>query len=141
MRAAVLLLAVTLAACQEPAAPPQVEPAPAPAQAQEAPPEPAGLGDIDARGNEPFWFAKVRGETLELERPDQATVITPAQKRVEGERTIWEGRAFTVAATPQPGCSDGMSDLTYPLAVEVTMEGQVMKGCGALEGELPTGER
>jgi uncharacterized membrane protein len=146
MRAAPLALALALAACQQPEAPPAPEASPPPSApaVDPAPAAPAAsrLGDIEGRGTEPFWFVRVAGDAITLERPDHPTLTaTGAAAGVEGERTVWQAQTVRVAAWSQPGCSDGMSELAYPLAVEVVVGGETLKGCGARAGELPRGER
>ncbi|MFC3080483.1 COG3650 family protein [Phenylobacterium terrae] len=153
MRAAVAVLAaLILTACERPAP----EPAPAPAAPAEAPAPPAAAtppalpaelqGDIEGRGTEPFWAVKVTGGQITLERPDHPTVAAGAGSvRAEDGAAVWEAATVNpplrVTARVQPGCSDGMSDLSYPLAVEVTVGGETLKGCGARAGEMPRGER
>ncbi|MDP8995194.1 MAG: hypothetical protein M3N07_09495, partial [Pseudomonadota bacterium] len=39
------------------------------------------------------------------------------------------GRLFELRARPQPGCSDGMSDKRYPLAVDLLVGGERRTGC------------
>lgn len=149
MRAAVVTLAaLTLAACERPAAPEPAAP-PAPAAPAVAPPPalPAQVqGDIEGRGTEPFWAVKVSAGQITLERPDHAPLtVGAAPVRAEGEAAAWEAAtanpSLRVTVRAQPGCSDGMSDLVYPLAVEVTVGGETLKGCGARAGEMPRGER
>lgn len=157
MRAAALALAaLTLAACGRPA-PEPATPAPASAEAPALPGAetpaatpptlPAELqGDIEGRGTEPFWAVRVTGGQITLERPDHPTVAAGAGPvRAEGGAAAWEAATanppLRVTARVQPGCSDGMSDLSYPLAVEVTVGGETLKGCGARAGEMPRGER
>lgn len=153
MRAAALTLAaLALAACERPS-PEPAPPAPAPAEAPAVPaadppaspaPPPELQGDIEGRGTEPFWAVKVTGGQITLERPDHPTLTAgAAPARTEGGAAVWDAATanppITVAARVQPGCSDGMSDLSYPLAVEVMVGGETLKGCGARAGEMPRG--
>lgn len=155
MRAAALVLVLlTLAACERPVPPAPPAP-PAPVSPVEAPTPPAPppsvlpaelQGDIEGRGTEPFWAVKVSGGQITLERPDHPAVTAGAAPvRAEESAAVWEAAAVNpplkVIARPQPGCSDGMSDLSYPLAVEVTVGGETLKGCGARAGGMPRGER
>jgi uncharacterized membrane protein len=149
--AAVALAALVLAACggPEPAPPAPSAPAETPAAPAEAAPPalPAELqGDVEGRGTEPFWAVKVAGGQITLERPDHPPLtVGAAPVRADGEAAVWEAPTanppLRVTARVQPGCSDGMSDLAYPLAVEVTVGGETLKGCGAKSGEMPQGER
>ncbi|MFA5599619.1 MAG: hypothetical protein WCY15_04395 [Phenylobacterium sp.] len=148
MRAALLALAaLTLAACGRPAPEPVTQPGPAPAPTAETPQVPAGLtGGVEGRGTEPFWAVTVKDGRLTLERPDHpplTAAVGPA--RLQDGAVVWDTPAVNppirVAAREAPGCSDGMSDLSYPLAVELTLDGETLKGCGARAGEMPRGER
>ena len=54
---------------------------------------------------------------------------------------IWESTAgdkpIKITLREQPGCSDGMSDLKYPLAAEDALGGTTYKGCAAKTSEKP----
>jgi uncharacterized membrane protein len=39
------------------------------------------------------------------------------------------GQAFVMRTRPQAGCSDGMSDNRYPIAVSLTVGGEQRSGC------------
>ncbi|MCC7267782.1 MAG: hypothetical protein IT546_10640 [Caulobacteraceae bacterium] len=140
--AALPLLA--LAACQPQA--PDGSPAPAPA---DAPAATAGVTveptpydpPLSARGTEPFWALEVSEETLTLTRPDAEplSMANPGM-RMEGDKATWDAlsagaRLYVVAEAKT--CSDGMSDLSYPLTVEVRTGDLSLKGCGAKTAELP----
>lgn len=117
-----------------------------PASLPEATLPPGLQGDIEGRGTEPFWAVKTAGDRIILERPEHPPLTLAAEPpREEAGAAIWDGAAadppVRVAARVQPGCSDGMSDLVYPLAVEVTIGGETLKGCGARAGEMPRGQR
>ena len=43
--------------------------------------------------------------------------------------TQLNGKAFEMRTRPEPGCSDGMSDNRYPIAVELLVEGEKRRGC------------
>lgn len=142
--------AVALAACQpqapdgSPATPPAD--APRPAAAAEAatmlPALPAVFtGDIDARGTEPFWSLTIRGNQLTLSRPDQPNLIVGNSKggTMEGQTAVFGYEPLVVRLT-EAKCSDGMSDLSYPLTAEVVAQGQTLKGCAAKTAEMPKGE-
>jgi uncharacterized membrane protein len=58
---------------------------------------------------------------------------------MEGATAVF-GYAPLVAKVTKAPCSDGMSDLAYPLTVEVTAQGATLKGCGAKTSEMPKGE-
>ena len=54
----------------------------------------------------------------------------PAADRDSQKATSEIGRANAKAVVHAP-CSDGMSDRTYPDKVEIRVDGQVYRGCGA----------
>lgn len=151
MRRITLTLAMlVLAACQpqdpdgQPAAPPADAPA-APATATPA----ATSGGMDigqpisARGTEPFWALDVTGGTkFKLTRPDQPDVLAEAPgAAMSPDGATWvaksaKGEQLTV--TLKMGeCSDGMSDLKYPMSAEVVLVNETLKGCAAKTAELP----
>lgn len=89
-------------------------------------------------GNEPSWG-------LALERPDEARLELPdaaplryrggaTEVPLHGER-VWRGRADggtgeLVAFLRDAPCSDGMSDVTHPVTVRVSLpDGRVLAGC------------
>jgi uncharacterized membrane protein len=141
MRAILAVLALTLTACSRP--PP--EPAP-PARSAPAPPAAARVQDysrpITARGNEPFWALTLVGTQLTLKRPGQPDTvfiapgaqITPGQARWTA--TSADGRTLTLTLF-QSACSDGMSELSYPMTAEVAVDGGTLDGCAILTAQIP----
>jgi uncharacterized membrane protein len=122
-------------AAEEPAsapAPAPAAPSPAPPQAAaSAPLDPAFAGDINARGTEPFWAVEVRGGSLTLKRPDHPDVTSAHQgAKMEGDAAI-VGDAGLRLTLRKAACSDGMSDVEYPLTAEVVVAGETLKGCAA----------
>lgn len=149
MRHALLITAaaVLLSACQPQAPdgsvaqPPADAPAPAPTPAA-APALPAAFqGDLDAHGTEPFWSVKVRQAQIEFSTPDADIAFPNNGGSVAGGKVVWEStegaRPIKVTLSEQAGCSDGMSDLTYPLAAEVVLGGATYKGCAVKAAEKP----
>ena len=131
-----LPIVVLLAACQPQAPDGSAAQAPADAPA-EAPVDPELSGDLDLRGTEPFWAASLRAAAITLSRAGEAEVTAPdPQVQAEGEAVVWRAGPLT-ARVRREACSDGMSDLAYPLAAEVEFAGIVLKGCGAPAGKLP----
>lgn len=137
---------LVLAACQ-PQAPdgsPASAPADAPAAADAASVtlEPTPYDPpLSARGTEPFWALEVSEETLTLTRPDAEplSMANPGM-RMQGEKATWDAlsagaRLYIVAEVKT--CSDGMSDLSYPLTIEVQTGDLKLKGCGAKTTEMP----
>ncbi|TXH15856.1 MAG: hypothetical protein E6R00_06855 [Gammaproteobacteria bacterium] len=146
MRAVLLALAaVALTACQPQAPdgsvaqPPADAPAPAPAPAAALPA--AFQGDLDAHGTEPFWAVKIREGQIEFSTPEANIAFPNKGGVVDGGKVVWESadgpRPIKVTLSEQAGCSDGMSDLTYPLAAEVVLGGTTYKGCAVKTAEKP----
>lgn len=151
MRPVIALAAAVLLAACEPQAPDGSTAAP-PADAPDTAPAPAAAeipaafeGDLDARGTEPFWAVQVRPTQITLMRPDHADVVAPNPGPVMlADRAVWTvptaaGETLVLSLWAQPDCSDGMSDLRYPLAAELKVgTAEPMQGCGAKTAEMPT---
>jgi uncharacterized membrane protein len=136
-RAAVLVLFLLSPCACRPAsdqAPAAIEPASAPAEAPRPDVPPAYLGDLDARGTEPFWALKIRKSGLALERPGAASLSAPNPGPVmEGIVAVWKSGPLGVRLR-RGACSDGMSDRDYPMFAEVRAGGVTLKGCAAPAG-------
>lgn len=144
-----LLLAASLAACQPqapdgsvaqpPADAPPATPASTPA-ATPALPE-AFQGDLDAHGTEPFWAVEIRDTQIGFKTPDANIAFPNMGGRVIEGQVVWESAAgdkpIKVTLREQAGCSDGMSDLVYPLAAEVALGGTTYKGCASKASAKP----
>ncbi len=93
------------------------------------------IANLRAVGTEPFWGARIEGRCVTYSHPeDQAgtrvwTRFTPAT----GGGGTWSGalggRRFELRTRAQPGCSDGMSDKRYPIAVDLLVGGERRIGC------------
>lgn len=86
-----------------------------------------------ALGTEPFWAAKVDGARLTYSTPeDQAgrtiSVTRRNKTRVAVVEGMLGGRPLRLRIGAGP-CSDGMSDVVYPFAVERTEGDVVHNGC------------
>lgn len=144
------LTLLALAACQpqdpegKTAAPPADAPA---ATAAAAPAAASGAMDIGqpitARGTEPFWAVEITdGVKFRLTRPDQPDLIAEAPgAAMSPDGVTWvakgaKGEQLTVNLK-KADCSDGMSDLRYPMSAEVVLPNEVLKGCAAKTAELP----
>ena len=123
-----------VAACSEERSEPAA-PRPQPAGAcltQDGRPVPANR--LRAIGTEPFWGARIEGRCVTYSHPEdqQGTrVWTRFTRTREGGR--WSGalgnRRFELATRREPGCSDGMSDRRYPIAVDLLVGGERRQGC------------
>jgi uncharacterized membrane protein len=136
MRHAHIAVLLALAACS-PSAEPNAAPTARPAAKLTNFNEP-----ITARGTEPFWALRKEGLRFTLVRPEQADLVAeaPGASMAPGRGT-WEakaadGQTLRVSFYDSP-CSDGMSDLAYPMTAEVEMGGSTLRGCAAKTAELP----
>jgi len=103
-------------------------PADAPAS---APPGPDFSGDFQLVGTEPFWGGRIQSDGLTLSRAGQPDVSAAnAGVRVEGDVGVWGVGGLVFRLSPEP-CSDGMSDRRYDYRAEVTINGDVLKGCAS----------
>ena len=89
---------------------------------------------LRAVGTEPFWGARIEGRCVTYSHPEdqQGTRIWTRYTPAPGGG-IWSGtldhRKFELKTRAAPGCSDGMSDRKYPVAVELLVGGEERKGC------------
>jgi uncharacterized membrane protein len=89
-----------------------------------------------AVGTEPFWAARIEGRCVTYAHPEDQkgtrvwTRFTPAPGGGTWSGALG-GRPFTLTLRPRPGCSDGMSDKSYPLAVDLDVAGERRTGCAA----------
>jgi uncharacterized membrane protein len=89
---------------------------------------------LRAVGTEPFWGARVEGRCVTYSHPDdqQGTRIWTKFSGSAASGT-WTGaiggKPFVLSTRPEQGCSDGMSDRRYPLAVALTVMGEQRTGC------------
>lgn len=145
MRPPLALCALLLAACQPQA--PDGAPAPPPAEAPASGFEPMQTtsdfgGPLTARGTEPFWALAIDGTRLTLTRPDlpPATFEAPGAA-IQPGKAVWDAKAAngaTLRVTLYVStCSDGMSDLSYPMTAEVEVGSETLRGCAARTAELP----
>lgn len=94
------------------------------------------LAPIRAVGTEPFWGARVEGRCVTYSTPEnqQGVRVWARYSERGGGRASWlgllYGKPFEMHVRPEAGCSDGMSDERYPLAVELTVDGEQRRGCG-----------
>jgi uncharacterized membrane protein len=137
--AAALCLIFGLAACGEApmGASEGASSAPADAPAS-SPPGPNFSGDFQLVGTEPFWGGRIQADGLTLSRAGQPDVMAAnTGVRVAGDVGAWGVGGLVFRLEPEP-CSDGMSDRRYDYRAEVTVNGQVLKGCAARPEDLAT---
>ncbi len=119
--------------------PPAATSTPAPNSAgacltQEGKPVPANR--LRAVGTEPFWGARIEGRCVTYSHPEnqQGTRVWTRFSGTAASGT-WTGAVgnspFVLKTRPQAGCSDGMSDNRYPIAVTLTVGGEQRTGCAA----------
>ena len=89
---------------------------------------------LRAVGTEPFWAARIEGRCVTYSHPeDQAgtriwTRFTPGPGGGTWAGALG-GQRFELRTRPQPGCSDGMSDKRYPIAIDLVVAGGRRTGC------------
>ena len=91
---------------------------------------------LKAIGTEPFWAAEVDGRCVTYKTPeDQQGTRIWAHVDTASQRDVWKGalngQEFHLVVKPAgpQGCSDGMSDKTYPLDAVLRVEGETRNGC------------
>ena len=102
--------------------------------------EHAKLNGVNFRavGNEPGWVLEVRhGDRLDLSydygQGQLSVPISETHSDASARTTTYagasDGRTMSVRLTGE-GCSDTMSDETFPTRVEVEFDGRKLAGCG-----------
>jgi uncharacterized membrane protein len=92
------------------------------------------VAPIRAVGTEPFWGARIEGRCVTYSHPEdqKGSRIWTRFEPLAGGGT-WSGalggRRFELKTRAKPGCSDGMSDRRYPLAVDLIVGGERRRGC------------
>ena len=89
---------------------------------------------LHAVGTEPFWAASVKGRCVTYSHPEnQEGTRVWTQFSGAAENGTWSGyldnARFVMRTRTQPGCSDGLSDKRYPIAVSLTVRGEERRGC------------
>lgn len=100
---------------------------------------------FSATGNEPAWRLDIVNDQLTLVTDMGATKTTIAAPKAE---TLNFGRKYTgtadgstvsVVVLDEP-CADSMTGMPRPHAVEVTLEGRILRGCGGDPAALLWGD-
>lgn len=140
----VIASSLFLAACSADRAPeasasPEVSSAspPIPQEQPSAPPAVpfAVPAAFKATGTEPFWSASVLGDTLIYSTPEfpEGARVAISRSNESGlvrlTGTI-DGKPLELEVRAGP-CSDGMSDVVYPLAVTRKIGTDIQRGCAA----------
>lgn len=85
-----------------------------------------------AVGTEPFWGAEVDGRCVTYSTPENQ-VGTRIWAHYDASANRWEGalngKSFKLSIEAHDGCSDGMSDRSFPLLAIVEVGGEERHGC------------
>jgi uncharacterized membrane protein len=89
---------------------------------------------LRAIGTEPFWGARIEGRCVTYSHPeDQQGTRVWTRFNPGPQGGVWigalGGKPFELRTRPEPGCSDGMSDNRYPIAVTLLVNGEQRTGC------------
>lgn len=96
--------------------------------------KPVSANRLRAIGTEPFWGARIEGRCVTYSHPEDQQG-TRVWTRFSGTASSgsWSGALggspFVLRTRPQAGCSDGMSDNRYPIAVTLTVGSEQRSGC------------
>ena len=94
------------------------------------------LTPVRAVGTEPFWGAQVDGRCVTYSTPeDQKGTRIWTRFNPGPDGGVWvgsfEGKPFKLITRLRQGCSDGMSDRSYPLDAMLIVRGEERNGCAA----------
>lgn len=92
------------------------------------------VAPLRAVGTEPFWAARIEGRCVTYSHPeDQRGTRVWTRYSAGADGGTWSGalggERFELRTRAEPGCSDGMSDNVYPIAVELIVGGERRRGC------------
>lgn len=96
--------------------------------------KPLTVAPLRAVGTEPFWGARIEGRCVTYSHPDDQNG-TRVWTRYAASATgaSWTGslggKPFVLTTRARPGCSDGMSDKRYLIAVTLLVAGEERTGC------------
>ncbi|HEX2815789.1 MAG TPA: hypothetical protein VHN39_05325 [Phenylobacterium sp.] len=90
---------------------------------------------LDARGADPQWGLRIRGQQLTLDRPNQPDLVASAPGAViSAHAASWtgrlpDGRSMKVSLYASQ-CADAAGDLKYPFSAEVLLpDSAPLNGC------------
>jgi uncharacterized membrane protein len=87
---------------------------------------------LRALGTEPFWGADVDGRCVTYKTPEHP-VGTRVWTHYDASANQWVGalddKSFKLTIEAHEGCSDGMSDRSFPLVAVVEVGGEERRGC------------
>lgn len=97
---------------------------------------------LRALGTEPFWAVRIEGRCVTYSHPeDQAGTRVWTRYAPTTDGGLWRGslggRPFELRTRSAPGCSDGMSDRSYPVGVELLVNGEKRNGCAEPLNTIP----
>lgn len=106
-----------------------------------------GVGEdetVSLIGTEPFWGLTVNGSQARYSTPDNVEGVPFAVTRFAGNNGLgYSGTIddipFVATLTPG-GCSDGMSDRSYPFTATVVFGDATLRGCGYTSAQSFQGE-
>jgi uncharacterized membrane protein len=97
-------------------------------------------GDVEARGNEPFWTVRVTGASATVYTPETMDGVVYRDgtwsRQDEGQwrfEASGEGGATLALDLIEGVCRDGMSGARFPFTATLVRRGRAERGC-ALEG-------
>ena len=91
---------------------------------------------IKVVGTEPFWGARIDGRCVTYSTPDNQAGTRVWTRYTEGpDGGLWtgayEGKPFELRTRAVKSCSDGMSDIVYPIEAQLKVGGEDLRGCAA----------
>jgi uncharacterized membrane protein len=95
--------------------------------------------DVEARGQEPFWYVSIADEVATVRTPEEQDGVAYAGGRWSSvDASHWRYEAARdgeplVLELALERCADAMSGARYPLKATLTRKGEAMSGC-ALQG-------
>lgn len=103
-------------------------------------------GDLVISTNEPFWQARLEGETVVLtgiDAPERRLAVAASALTSEGQRiTARDGQGEVVLLVRRMRCQDDMSGARFPMTGHLTIDGRgPFRGCARPASMPAPGER